>query len=57
MEIFLDAFIPLLCMYLPVAFNAVCGPLEGSHEDDLAHDLNRFLRNPEVAGGLLGVCI
>jgi paired amphipathic helix protein Sin3a len=45
-ETFLRAFIPLLCMYPAAEFNAACGPLEGAHEDDLAHDLNSFSEEP-----------
>jgi len=33
-EKFLRVFIPLLCMYPLAEFNAACGPLEGTHDDD-----------------------
>lgn len=34
-EKFLRVFIPLLCMYPVAEFNAACGPLEGTHDDEL----------------------
>ncbi|KAF5385000.1 hypothetical protein D9615_001214 [Tricholomella constricta] len=39
-EKFLRVFIPLLCMYPVAEFNAACGPLEGTHDEDASIELN-----------------